>query len=147
MNLYPVYLPRLKNLCLNCIVYEEDESLPRLLSGCPVLEELEIMDMSLVCCNVSSPSVKRLRLFLEFSGFVSLEYSDGYRVELNTPALEELVLEDGSYEHIQSGPLPCLIKADITFTNYRYCASILKFVNRLSNIEYLKLYLAHYGEV
>ncbi|EYU44921.1 hypothetical protein MIMGU_mgv1a009675mg [Erythranthe guttata] len=51
-----VRLPRLKTLHLSFVQFEADESLPHLISGCPVLEEL-VMEL----CNV-----KRLKLHLAY---------------------------------------------------------------------------------
>lgn len=54
-----VCFPRLKKLRLSSVRYEADDSLPNLLSGCPVLDDLVIEfihgKFDLVCCNVSSP--------------------------------------------------------------------------------------------
>lgn len=65
-NLYAVRLPRLKRLHLECCRFNEaNESLTRLLSGSTVLEELQIRDAEysdLVRCNISSPTIKKLKL-------------------------------------------------------------------------------------
>ncbi|EYU30515.1 hypothetical protein MIMGU_mgv1a009429mg [Erythranthe guttata] len=95
-----VYLPRLKKLRLIFVQYEADESLPEMLAGCPVLEELEIeLFDDMVCCDVSSPTVKRLAL-----NFIN-ERNGGRagRLEINTPALEYLLINDYFLDHIKCG--------------------------------------------
>ncbi|GFQ08793.1 putative fbd-associated F-box protein at5g56700, partial [Phtheirospermum japonicum] len=60
-----VHLPCLKRLHLDYLQCQVDEDLPRLLSGCPVLEDLTLEIVSFAekksgCFNVSSSSLKRL---------------------------------------------------------------------------------------
>ena len=61
-----VWLPSLKALHLKSVEYSDDDSIQKLLSGCPVLEELVIereeRDNQWVV-NVSNPSLKILRIF------------------------------------------------------------------------------------
>ncbi|EYU44917.1 hypothetical protein MIMGU_mgv1a025728mg [Erythranthe guttata] len=65
-----VCLPRLKILHLVYVEFEADESLPHLLSGCPVLEEFEMALLcDMVCCGLSSPTIKRLTLDFIAEGF------------------------------------------------------------------------------
>ncbi|KAL7129562.1 hypothetical protein ABFS83_13G075600 [Erythranthe nasuta] len=142
-----VCLPRLKILRLIAVQYEADESLPHLLSGCPVLEDLEIrLESDMVSCNVSSPTVKRLVLDFIYEGCCGR--SDRLEID-NTPALEYLEINNCSSEHIKCGVLNSLIKAEIGFYNdkkkqdyYLYSRTVLEFFDRLRNAECLKLDLS-----
>ncbi|KAL9145906.1 hypothetical protein ABFS82_13G075300 [Erythranthe guttata] len=145
-----VCLPRLKILRLISVQYEADESLPHLLSGCPVLEDLEIrLESDMVTCNVSSPTVKRLVLDFLYEGCCSYGRSDRLEID-NTPALEYLEINNCSSEHIKCGVLNSLIKAEIGFYKdekkqdyYLYSRTVLEFFDRLCNVECLKLDLSY----
>lgn len=154
-RLSAVCLPRLKKLHLTSVLYGGDDSLPDLLSGCPVLEDLVIgyiMDDDLVCCKISSPTVKRLEVHFEFYQLES--YNHDYRVEINTPALEYLNMVDRIAEHIESGDLTSLVQASFAPSNNfekgddsLYCASVLEFISRLSNVESLTLIMSYFDAV
>ncbi|EYU44919.1 hypothetical protein MIMGU_mgv1a026551mg [Erythranthe guttata] len=109
----PMFLPRLKKLQLIRVEYEADESLPYLISCCPVLEELLVqLFTDMASCNVSSPTVKRLT--------VDFYFFDGDRagcdmLEINTPALEYLKIAYSFCDHIKCGVATSLIEADISF--------------------------------
>ncbi|KAL8031797.1 hypothetical protein ABFX02_13G051700 [Erythranthe guttata] len=139
-----VCLPRLKKLHLFYVRFEADESLTHLISGCPVLLELSIkLSHAMVCCNVSSPTIKRL--MLDFK-------SDGTRLEINTPALKYLKISDSFSEHIniKCGVLNSLTKADINLINdenkpdyFLYSRSLLELIDRFRNVKCLKLVLSY----
>lgn len=142
-SLTSVCLPRLKCLKLRFFQFEAGESLTRLISGCPVLEELQIEYIGyehLVRFVISSPTIKRLKLILMFT------------FELNTPALEDLHLDDHVCEQIDSGPLPSLIKARVAFSyddehvedKFQCYSAALNFVNKLSEVQSLDVYLECY---
>ncbi|KAK6157404.1 hypothetical protein DH2020_011652 [Rehmannia glutinosa] len=128
-----VCLPCLKKLRLNSIRLDGDESLPRLLSGCPVLEELildGIIDCKSICCNISSPTIKRLEVvFCQFNGF---GVHRDCRLEINTPALRYLQLNVHSFNAISAQMLPSLIEADIRSN------VVLDFLDDLNNVKCLK---------
>ncbi|KAI3457471.1 hypothetical protein Pfo_014134 [Paulownia fortunei] len=122
-----VCLPSLKKLHLYSVQYDVDETLPHLLSGCPVLEELiieGIVDEDLVCCYISSPTIKRLT------------------VDFHAPALRYLQLQDCLSEHISARTLTSLIEADICFNNYKveedYFYIVINFFDSLCNVKFLK---------
>ncbi|KAL9145912.1 hypothetical protein ABFS82_13G075800 [Erythranthe guttata] len=138
-----VRLPRLKTLHLSFVQFEADESLPHLISGCPVLEEL-VMEflLDMVHCCISSPTIK----FLVFN----LVADGRKRVELNTPALGFLEMSDSFSDHIESGALNSLFGADIELHNFDkkrddvlHSQTVLEFVGRLCNVKRLKLHLAY----
>ncbi|KAL9142598.1 hypothetical protein ABFS82_14G180500 [Erythranthe guttata] len=142
-----VYLPRLKKLHLIFVQYEADESLPEMLAGCPVLEELEIeLFDDMVCCDVSSPTVKRLAL-----NFIN-ERNGGRagRLEINTPALEYLLINDYFLDHIKCGVLTSLVEADISLDidcEILYFRPLLRFFDKLCNVKCLELNISNSGEV
>jgi hypothetical protein len=89
--LNPIYsceFPSLKILCLHRIYYEYDDSLSRFLSCCPILEDLSILRNGTGGLTELKISLAKLkRLYIEFKPF-RFEPSPGYKLEINTPALE-----------------------------------------------------------
>ncbi|GFQ06907.1 F-box/FBD/LRR-repeat protein at5g56420 [Phtheirospermum japonicum] len=142
-----VSFPSLKNLLLCSIEYEADETLPHLLSGCPMLEELvveSILDRDLGCCYISSPTITRLSISIPFDN--SGHYITYGRVKINAPGLRYLDVYDCSYDQISFLPMPSLIEADIHFDIYSlevdyyiYTRCVLKFINSLCKVKCLKL--------
>ncbi|KAK6134613.1 hypothetical protein DH2020_031672 [Rehmannia glutinosa] len=138
-----VCLHALKKLFLYMVKYESDKSLEHLLSGCPVLEELFVMRFEmdpLVCCYISSPTLKRLFLNSYFANDGT--YTDAYTVKIDTPALRYLRLHDSISNYFSSGPLTSLIEADVQFRKFGdvlYSRSVLEFVSRLYNVKRLNL--------
>ncbi|GFP90225.1 fbd-associated F-box protein at3g49020 [Phtheirospermum japonicum] len=130
-----VSLPCLKSLNLYRIQYQVKKSLPHLLSGCPVLEELivgGIADDDLNCFKIASTTIKSLSLDIG-SGNVG-------NVKINAPALRYLEVEEySSYEHIRLLPVSNLIEADIWLNNFVLEVDDLNFLNSLSNVNRLKL--------
>ncbi|KAL3651742.1 hypothetical protein CASFOL_004744 [Castilleja foliolosa] len=142
-----VSFPNLKRLLLCYIVYESNESLPHLLSGCPVLEELvvqNIMDRDLSCCDISSPTIKRLSISFPLDDSrCCYTYS---KVRINAPGLRYIEVYDCSYDEITFFPMPSLIEADVHFDiysldvdHYAYTRCVLEFIDSLSNVKCLKL--------
>ncbi|GFQ03732.1 fbd-associated F-box protein at5g22730 [Phtheirospermum japonicum] len=139
-------LPSLKKIYLEYVEYLVDDALPRLLSGCPVLDEL-IFEGFLVanCYIMSSPTIKRL--MVDFTYNIS-DYSRDYKVEINAPALKYLELVDGVASHISARTLTSLIEAEVVFVNEtefeddQYYLSVLRFVDRLCKVKRLKLAIA-----
>ncbi|EYU44902.1 hypothetical protein MIMGU_mgv1a022653mg [Erythranthe guttata] len=141
-----VRLPRLKKLHLTYVLYEGDESISNLLSGCPVLEEL-VMELiwGLVRCNVTSPSIERLTLDFQSNGKGGIGNRE-YWVEINAPALRYLKMTNCYARDIKCGTMNSLIEADIDIYNYNdfpYSRFELEFIHRLRNVECLHLDLAH----
>ncbi|GFQ01397.1 putative F-box/FBD/LRR-repeat protein at4g13965 [Phtheirospermum japonicum] len=141
-----VHLPCLKRLHLDYIQCQDDEDLPRLLSGCPVLEDLILDSVSfaekkLGCFNVSSSSLKRLTVTL-VDNFYDAEDDDlDCRVEINAPALRYLKVCCGS-SSISVSPMTSLIEADIDMscrlTDDHYI-SMVKFLNCICHVKCLSL--------
>ncbi|GER56533.1 F-box family protein [Striga asiatica] len=86
-----VSLPALRNLKLEIVSYESYKSLPNLLFGCPVLEELEIetgWDLLRGMC---------WSLWVSFVGFMNITISEFSVLNVKFPNLTKLVLEE-AYE-------------------------------------------------
>ncbi|KAK6139149.1 hypothetical protein DH2020_027107 [Rehmannia glutinosa] len=144
-----VCLLALKKLRLHSLKYVSDESLPRMLSGCPVFEELivdEFVDHpSMSCCCICSPTLKSLVLMSHF--YLLFFGSDNpYRVKIDTPALRYLQLHDFISQDFSVGSLTSLIEADVIFDydapadgEVLHSRSVLEFVGRLCNVKCLKL--------
>ncbi|KAL8031805.1 hypothetical protein ABFX02_13G052500 [Erythranthe guttata] len=127
------------------------ESLSDLLSGCPVLEELEIQLYCCFCsCKISSPTIKRL-VINYFDVEPGYEHKGYYNLEINTPGLVYLKLVDISNQHIKCGPLTSLIEAYIRFEDYvdgdyLYSRSVTEFIDRIRKICCLDLNLSECTE-
>ncbi|KAL7087685.1 hypothetical protein ACP275_13G083300 [Erythranthe tilingii] len=148
-----VCLPSLKILYLQ--FYHAYETLPHLLSGCPVLENLLLQLYFNYCsCRISSPTIKSLRINFHYDDCSEDEDEGEYsydRLEIDTPALIYLELIDSSNQHIKCGPLTSILGADISFHDYigrgfLHSRSLVEFIDRLHNIQFLKLDLSHYSE-
>ncbi|KAL3651744.1 hypothetical protein CASFOL_004746 [Castilleja foliolosa] len=142
-----VSFPNLKRLLLCYIEYETKESLPHLLSGCPILEELvveNILDRDLSCCYISSPTIKRLSIRLPLDD-CRCYYIYG-KVKINAPGLRYIDVYDCLYNEITFLPMPSLIEADVHFDiysldvdYYAYTRLVLDFIDNLSKVRCLRL--------
>uniref|UniRef100_A0A2N9I8T0 F-box domain-containing protein n=1 Tax=Fagus sylvatica TaxID=28930 RepID=A0A2N9I8T0_FAGSY len=110
---FPTYvcLPRLKVLHLNSVIYGDDDSMQKLFSSCPVLEDLVIKrhDWDGVgIMNIYVPSLKRLSIFS-----LSLRHVGNYeyKVVIKAPNLEYLEIDDHMYEDYSVNSSPSLIEA------------------------------------
>ncbi|CAI9116596.1 OLC1v1017789C1 [Oldenlandia corymbosa var. corymbosa] len=98
-----VCLPRLTLLQLHSIHYESNESFHKLISGCPKLESLiiyrchndDIYD-GILDFSISSPVVKTLKYYHDFSMCEACDtnIAPDFKLQIDTPALEYLSLED-----------------------------------------------------
>ncbi|KAI8010561.1 F-box/FBD/LRR-repeat protein [Camellia lanceoleosa] len=127
----PVFLPSLKVLHLHLLMFLDDDSFQNILSGCPVLEELDIEETYLgdnikTLCICSS-TLKKLRINNCFS-FTSLQCS----VMIKAPVLEIFQLTD-MYSVYDADELPSLVKANF---NYNGVVGIL---GKISNVQHLEL--------
>ncbi|CAA0808520.1 Unknown protein [Striga hermonthica] len=143
-----VSLPSLKKFHVSNVVCENDDALPRFLSGCPSLEEL-IMKFTFVgkddyvgCINISSPTIKMLQLSPRvYDRIVE------YRMIMNAPTLRYLQVDDYDLECITIPiTMISLVEADICldhcgFSNYKtICNSkVVKFLHSLSYVKCLKI--------
>ncbi|CAA7055565.1 unnamed protein product [Microthlaspi erraticum] len=100
-----VCLPCLKTLQLESVTYVYNESLQRLLSICPVLEELSVHfgnEATVPVFSIIVPSLQILSLFIAADIWHLIRY------EIDTPSLKYFKLEDGidseSYCEIKNMP-------------------------------------------
>ncbi|KAK9748381.1 hypothetical protein RND81_02G053300 [Saponaria officinalis] len=133
-------LPNLRVLELRLILIPEDDFVNRLLSNCPVLE-----DLCLDCwwkygnsVTILSPSLKKLAIYLnrrdEFSDFISID----------TPNLRYLKYTDLAAVRYSVASMKALVKASLHVWDYldSYEAgfdSMLCLVKAVSNVKHLSL--------
>ncbi|CAA0808514.1 F-box/FBD/LRR-repeat protein [Striga hermonthica] len=142
-----VSLPSLKKLYVHNLVCENDDALPRFLSGCTSLNELNMAflfekDEDFVgCINISSPTIKMLQIAFNNSHHFE------YRMIINAPALRYLQVEDYDLECITIPiTIISLVEADISLKHYRfsnletnYNSTVVKFLHSLSYVKCLKI--------
>ncbi|CAA0808508.1 F-box/FBD/LRR-repeat protein [Striga hermonthica] len=142
-----VSLPSLKKLYVYNLICENDDTLPRFLSGCPSLEELN-MDFSFVkeddyvgCINISSPTITMLQI----DCYISCKFE--YKMIINAPALRHLEVDGYDLECITIPiTMISLVEADIdltydSFSNLKtnYTSTVVKFLHSLSYVKCLKI--------
>ncbi|CAA0821992.1 Putative FBD-associated F-box protein [Striga hermonthica] len=141
-----ICLPSLKKLHLYHVVYEDDEALSHLLSGCPLLQEL-ILDCpdeetNTKFLNVSSSTIKMLEVNL----------GDDVSFCTNTPALRCLRMVDCDWDFTRiPKDMPSLVEVYIRFNHCHYfhidnndSSNVLKGFHRLRNIMCLKISSCQY---
>ncbi|CAG7880236.1 unnamed protein product [Brassica rapa] len=109
----PVCFPSLKILHLTCVDFQCEESFTRLLSSCPVLEDLFLQRLcsgGRFLFNMSVPSLQRLSITSEPAYYGS----DEPRLEISTPCLKYLKIFDrcGYYNFLED--MPKLVEADVS---------------------------------
>ncbi|WZZ66633.1 hypothetical protein YC2023_078003 [Brassica napus] len=106
-----VFLPKLKILDIDSVVFEEEGvGFARLLSGCPVLEELVLTNMgweNWEFCSVSVTTLKRLTIFLD-------DFDENpMSVSFDTPNLEYLEYSDNIAREYPKVNFSSLVEAHI----------------------------------
>ncbi|KAK6115834.1 hypothetical protein DH2020_008103 [Rehmannia glutinosa] len=153
-----VSLPSLKKLH----IYGVENGLRRMLSGCPVLEELIIDqidedDLDFYDVIISSPTITRL-IMISFQIYSDESYSREYGVKINVPALRYLQVEGCLSKEISAQLTTSLTEANISFKKDNeilredyfvdktynemeegYSSFELNFVDSLCNVKSLKL--------
>ncbi|KAK9269149.1 hypothetical protein L1049_000918 [Liquidambar formosana] len=107
-----VCLPKLEVLCLDSIEFRDDDSICKLISSCPVLEELSVENCGFknirVFC-VSAPKLKTLIISCSISK--KDDYSTRncvFEIVVDAPALETLFYSDFVARGYSLGTLQCL---------------------------------------
>lgn len=142
---FMVSLPCLKVLRLIFLEFLDDGSLRNLISGCPVLEELEIYmsprdNMNTLC--ICSSTLKKLFVYNEFNGT-----SAQCGVVIKAPSLETLKLRDNVSRVFEVDELPSLVKANFHVWVHgdeyegsdHYCNGVVKMLAKASNVQHLRL--------
>ncbi|KAL7250636.1 hypothetical protein ACSBR1_012621 [Camellia fascicularis] len=139
----PVFLPSLKVLHLHSLMFLDDDSFQNILSGCPVLEELDIertnREDNIRTLSICSSTLKKLRMYNNFCG-TSLQRS----VVIKTPVLEIFQLNDNASSVFDVDELPSLVKANFTiyFDSDRsedYYIGVVGMLGKISNVQHLEL--------
>ncbi|KAF8110718.1 hypothetical protein N665_0079s0034 [Sinapis alba] len=107
-----VYLPKLKSLEMDSVVFEEDGvGFVKLLSGCPVLEELALVNIRWEywkSCSVSVKSLRKLKFFCEDND------ENPKSVSFDTPMLEYLEYSDNIAKKYPKVKFSSLVEAHIS---------------------------------
>ncbi|KAI8012320.1 F-box/FBD/LRR-repeat protein [Camellia lanceoleosa] len=139
----PVFWPSLKVLHLHSLTFLDDDSFQNILSGCPVLEELDIErtnrgdNIKTLC--ICSSTLKKLCMYNSSSG-TSLQHS----VVIKAPVLEIFQLNDFVSSVFDVDELPSLVKANFSFyfENHRnkdYYNGVVGLLGKISNVQHLEL--------
>ncbi|CAA7062535.1 unnamed protein product [Microthlaspi erraticum] len=135
-----VCLPSLKSLHLLCVEYKDEESHRRLLSSCPVLEEL-VLDH---CENISPPCLYVVVPSLQRFSFIGGTY-DGHddtnvKVVLNAPYLKYLNIVDNFAIGLSclTEDMPEIVEANVNVV-YK---STEKLLRSLASVKRLSLCLS-----
>ncbi|CAA7062489.1 unnamed protein product [Microthlaspi erraticum] len=131
----PVCFRSLKSLHLTRVRYSCDESLSRLLSACPVLEDL-FLERRLRAdklFTISVPSLQRLFIIKQDRSL----YNDDPIFEINVPSLIYLMIDDrrGSFDF--TGDMPKLVEANVAVCQSKSG----KLLKSLTSVERLSINL------
>ncbi|KAJ4915704.1 F-box/FBD/LRR-repeat protein [Raphanus sativus] len=116
-----VYMPCLKSMTLVKPLFRDDECLERLVSGCPVLEELTLVrdtHSSYVgevdsFVRVRSGSLKRFRVPLWYEEEYCTSRFAKYAIEIDAPRLEHMTLGEDQFDSIAVKNLDSLFRVDL----------------------------------
>ncbi|CAA7058335.1 unnamed protein product [Microthlaspi erraticum] len=133
----PVYLPSLHQLELLEIVYKDEDSHVRLLSGCPVLKRLKVSRQDSVDDNVRKFTVKvpSLLELTYMNTYFGEDDDDDRSLVIDTPCLIDIDIFDTLGHSCSIEYMPRLIRASVSVK----LKLVDKFLKCLSSIEYLKL--------
>ncbi|XP_023919334.2 F-box/FBD/LRR-repeat protein At3g52680 [Quercus suber] len=115
--------PSLKILRLVHIVYRPD-SVFRLLSGCPVLEDLSFQRQALQAVfkhKICASTLKRLSLTFGRNDFDGSHFGSlDYKLEINAPALEYFKFEGHLRDIVFLHQLDSLVQADVYISSFEF---------------------------
>ncbi|KAI8009389.1 putative FBD-associated F-box protein [Camellia lanceoleosa] len=136
----PVFLPSLMVLHLHSLMSLDDDSFQNILSGCRVLEELDIANLgaNIKTLCICSSTLKKLRIYNRFHR-TSLQHS----LVIKTPVLEIFQLDD-MFSVFDVDELPFLVKANfaIYFDDNRskdYYNGVVGMLGKISKVQHLEL--------
>ncbi|CAH2069704.1 unnamed protein product, partial [Thlaspi arvense] len=131
----PVCFRSLNALHLTRVRYSCDQSLSRLLSACPVLEDLflERLCRGDKFLTISVPSLQRLYIIKQDGS----SYDDEPRFEINVPSLIYLMIDDrqGSFDFTED--MPKLVEANVSVCQFKSG----KLLKSLASVERLSVNL------
>ncbi|KAI8570787.1 hypothetical protein RHMOL_Rhmol01G0064100 [Rhododendron molle] len=145
-----VHLPNLKILHLHSAEFSDDESIDRLISGCPLLDELSMrgcvgIDVRVV--KISAPMLTSLVIYDLYSNYWEImDFAEhSYKIVLETPALLFLGIMDKVAEGYSLQSLSHLAEARISIFQFidlfesDYSEAVCDFLKGLSNVQHLYL--------
>ncbi|CAA0831512.1 Unknown protein [Striga hermonthica] len=145
-----VSLPSLKKFFVYNLICENDDALPHFLSGCPSLEELNMefpfKDESdyVGCINISSPTIKTLKLDL---GDLCFPSDIRYRIIIKASALR--YLQVSGYNGLGCITIPItmisLVEGDINLQIYN--STVGKFFHSLCYVKCLMISCQKFSEL
>ncbi|KAI8552775.1 hypothetical protein RHMOL_Rhmol06G0293900 [Rhododendron molle] len=134
-----VWLPSLKILEMEEVIYENGDSAHNLIHGCPALEDLRIFmfyfDKQKVL-NISVPTLKRLVL-THRGDDGNLLFSE-HKLTVNTPKLEYLEIEDYVAVEFSLENLSSLLDAWPCFSGSISSSNLLKLLHGIANVKFLR---------
>ncbi|KAJ4907726.1 putative FBD-associated F-box protein [Raphanus sativus] len=110
-----IWLPSLKTLILTRVEFSNDEIVPRLLSGCPVLEDLTVVrehNRNMRNITIMVPSLQRLTV-LDFKYGYQVPGNDDVGFVIKAPSLISLTAVSQVSWVCSLVNMPNLVKADI----------------------------------
>ncbi|XP_023643364.1 putative FBD-associated F-box protein At1g05080 [Capsella rubella] len=126
-------LPSLRKLSLNCVVYKDESSIVRFLSGCPVLKCLYVkrkMNDNVKKFTIKVPSL----LELDYTNEHLDSYDEEHSLIIDTPGLEDLYIYDFLGDSSSIENMPFLKCASISLgSNHE------KFLRSVSSVSSLAL--------
>ncbi|KAL2939528.1 hypothetical protein RDABS01_033687 [Bienertia sinuspersici] len=137
------HLPNLKLLELHVLSIPGDGFMPRLISSCPLLEDLtvDVFWDRVYYINISSPSLRRLCY-----NVLKPSYGSTDSVLIDTPNLEYLKYTGALALQYSISSMECLVKAEVWLikeltmrTQEASCQQMLRFIRPLSNVQHLEL--------
>ena len=151
-----VRLHSLKILELHGVEFEKEDSLQKLICGCPVLEELDIMrcarDLSEVV-NVSVPTLRRLKVDFDVDSDYNscFEHDDRHcKFVVDAPQLEHLDIKNYVAGKHLFRNLSSLSKASLLVQPNRfidYGPRMYKLLSGIPNVKYLDAFCLHYTTI
>ncbi|KAG7604445.1 Leucine-rich repeat 2 [Arabidopsis thaliana x Arabidopsis arenosa] len=136
----PVCLPPLKRLLLVFVVYKDDDSVVRLLSSCPILEYLYVLQHeqdNVTKFSVKVPSLESLIYFYRKAKVLD-EEDIGRSLAIDSKILKKFFIADDSTNSCSIENKPSFDKAVI----YVYSYPDDKFMRSLSSVRYLEIRLS-----
>ncbi|XP_059657006.1 F-box/LRR-repeat protein At3g26922-like [Cornus florida] len=138
-----VCLRSLKILVIDYFKFLDDDSIYRLCSSCPVLEDLSIGNCDLgniSVLNISAPNLRFLTINCWTSCYqfgCSCDSDCKYKIVLNTPNLQHLKYKDFAAKGYSMSKLDALVKADISFVE-RCCGVRDRSIEKLAKADFFK---------
>lgn len=136
----PVCLPPLKRLLLVFVVYKDDDYVVRLLSSCPILEYLYVLQHeqdNVTKFSVKVPSLETLIYFYRKAKVLD-EEDIGRSLAIDSKILKKFFIADYSTNSCSIENKPSFDKAVI----YVYSYPDDKFMRSLSSVRYLEIRLS-----